>query len=122
VGCLPDEKPAGACGGDLGRIAKDHLAIRRTVKEREQDAGIASQPVEPGDDQRGVLPTACVQCTGQRWPIASLTALNLGILPDQLPIAAVQIFGDGNMLRLQPEHGTSLSARAGPKISDEEFA
>jgi hypothetical protein len=106
----------------LGWIAEDHLTIGSGVKDREHDAGIASQPVEPGDDQRCLLAAARLHGAGKRRPITSLSALHLGIFADQFPPAPIQIVCDGAVLRFQADFGATRPACAGSEIGDEELA
>ena len=62
---------------------------------------VAAQPVEFGDDQGcpGVL--AMLQRLCQFRPIILLAALNLHEFTQQLPVAAVQVPGDGRLLSLK---------------------
>jgi hypothetical protein len=96
----------------VGHVDRDelHLGLLQT----EQEIGVARQPVELGDDQRGPVQLASLEGFGQRWTVlVVLAALNLDVLLDQLPTATVEIGSDRGTLRLKAEAGMTLSRPAG---------
>ena len=80
--------------------ADHHLVGLRHVGGDELDAGllqaeqevrVAGEPVELGDDQRRAVDLAGVERLVQRRPVVVvLAALDLDVLLDQLPVAAVE--------------------------------
>jgi hypothetical protein len=51
--------------------------------------------------------------------IRATSALNLSVLPDDVPIAAVEITDDGLALRFEPKSGSALLVRADAIVGDE---
>ena len=102
--------------------ADHHLVRLRHVGGDELDAGllqaeqemrVAGEAVELGDDQRRAVDLAGVERALQRRAIVIvLAALDLDVLLDQLPVAAVEEGLDRGALRLQPEAALALALGA----------
>jgi hypothetical protein len=61
------------------------------------------------------MQSCCRQSLGQLGTVRAASALNLGVLSDDVPIAAVEITNDGLALRFEAKPGSALLVRARPE-------
>ena len=80
---------------------------------------VAGQPVEFGDDQRGLVQAAELQRLRKLRAIAALAALDLHDLVHKLPVTAIQIGPYGLLLRLQAQSAAALALRRAAVVGDE---
>ena len=78
-----------------------------------------SVSIDFGDDERCPGQLALVEGLGQRWPVIVCAALDLGELGKQVPVATVQPFADGCLLRLKAQTRGPLARCRDPVVSDE---
>src|SRR5215471_16237132 len=79
---------------------------------------IAGQAVELGDDELALVLPAGRQGLFKLGAGVALAALDLGMLGDQLPGAAVEVVHDGLTLGVEAEAGFPLLVRGHPVISN----
>ena len=81
---------------------------------------VAAQPVQAGDDERGAMDPARLQGCGELGPVVvAFAALDLNVLAEELPVAAVQVVLDGAALGLDAEAGSALALGRDAQIADE---
>jgi hypothetical protein len=67
---------AGRPGRDGGQVAEHHAPVPAALDDTEQEARVARQTVELGDQQRRALGAAGGECRGELRPVGSLAALD----------------------------------------------
>ena len=92
----------------VGMRVIDRDKLDAAIHQRGDEGEVAGQPVELGNDELGLVLAAGEQRLGQLRAIRTLAALNLGVLGDEPPRAAVQVGLDGLPLRLKAEAGGPL--------------
>jgi diguanylate cyclase (GGDEF)-like protein len=86
----------------------------------EQEVGVAGEPIELGDNQRGAVHSAETESLGElRAVVVTLPALDLLDLGDELPVAAVEIVLDGLALCLDAETAAALLGSGDAEVADE---
>jgi hypothetical protein len=71
------------CAGDLGQISEQHFDA--ALDQRQQEAGVAREPIELGDDELCLLLLAGLQRSLELRALGSLPAFDLDELADELP-------------------------------------
>ena len=72
----------------LGQVSKEH--VDTALDQRQQEACIARQAIELGDDELGLVLLAGGERLLQLGPPRPAAALDLGVFADQLPRSAVE--------------------------------
>jgi hypothetical protein len=99
-------------------VDRDELDTR--LLESEKEVCVAAQPIEFGDDELRVVGAAGFERFVESRPIiGAFAALDLDILFDKLPPAAVQPCLDRRALGFHAKAAFALALGGDPKIGDE---
>jgi len=79
---------------------------------------IAAQPVELRHDQGSSGDLRPMERSGQLRSVIGLATLDLDMLAEQAPAAAVEVVGDGLALRLEPQPAASLAGGGNTQLAD----
>jgi hypothetical protein len=103
----------------VGQVAEHHAPLPASLDDAEQEARVARQAVELGDQQRRTLGAAGSEGGGQLRPVRPLAALDLLERGGDLPTGRGDVAGHRLALRLETEAGAALAFGADPAVGDE---
>jgi hypothetical protein len=90
--------------------------VDAAVHQRRDKRDIARQPVELGHDQRGASSLRVTDRRARLRSVRMLPALDLAVLGQELPAAAIEVIGDGLALPLDAETGMALLIGRDPEV------
>ena len=109
----------GACARRRrGQVAEYDAGLAAALHHGQQEASVARQAVQLGDDQHSPAGTAGSQRGGQLRPIGALAALHLAELRHHLAPSLSDVGGDRLALRLKAKAGSVLAIGRDPEIAD----
>jgi hypothetical protein len=110
---------AWAWSAALATAGSDRDEIDACLLKAEQEMRIARETVQFRNDQRGAPELAVLERLGEHRPVRPLAALDLGVLGDELPVAAVEIVENRRPLCLEAETGLALLVGRNAEVGDE---
>jgi predicted RNA-binding Zn-ribbon protein involved in translation (DUF1610 family) len=115
---LRDQELADRPGRHSGKVAEHDTGLAAALHHGQQEARVARQPVQLGDDQHGPAGAAGGERGGKLRPIGTLAALHLLKLRHHLAAGLGDVSGNGLALRLKAKARSALAIGRDPEIAD----
>ena len=93
-----------------------HPHVHVGIKQLSQEGKATAKPIQPRDDEDGLLTPAQCQSPLQSWPFVHRTALHLHHAVEELPAILCEVPRDQSRLRLKAEPGPPLPLCRDPHV------